>query len=154
MISMILALGKNNLLGCNKAANGIPWDYKEDLSYFRQITLNKTVVMGHKTYKLIGRPLPKRRNIIMSRDNQLTIEGVEVFNDYKKILNIDDVIIIGGVEIFRLFNDYVDKIYLTRVLSEHTGDSYYNDLDLSGFIMISSDNTINENLDFQVWERK
>lgn len=128
MISIIAAVGKNLELGYN---NKLIWDIKEDLKYFKETTMGKTVVMGENTFRSIGRILPGRRNIILSLD-KIDISGGEVFNDYKKVLSLsDDVFIIGGASIYKLFLPYADKLYLTLINDSAVCDCYFPSFDES-----------------------
>jgi dihydrofolate reductase len=121
-MKLIAALSKNYVIG-----NGleIPWHISEDLKRFKKLTSGGTIVMGRKTYESIGRPLPKRKNIVFSRSKK-RIEGCSVRSSIKNFLkeykNKDDVWVIGGSEIYRMFLPYCDEMYITRVHEEHDGD--------------------------------
>jgi len=124
MISLIWAQTKNGIIGNN---NQIPWSLPNDMKWFKDNTTGQKVVMGHKTFKSIGRPLPNRENIILSRDENLTIDGCLVVNSIDEILEIaldDDVFIIGGSEIYERFIKYADRIVLTTIETEIDGDTY------------------------------
>lgn len=109
----------------------IPWHIKEDLQRFKQLTQHHTVIMGRKTFESIGRPLPTRRNIIISR-NPSTIPGVELVSDISSALELcspdEESFIIGGAEIYRQTLDSIDRIYLTLVDSDYSGDTYYPEI--------------------------
>lgn len=132
MISLIVAVDKNLLIGNSK---GMPWYIKEDLAYFREVTRGKTVVMGRKTFESIGRPLPNRRNIVITRTPKL-IEGVEVINDLDKFIAQstpnEDVFIIGGAEIYSQAYPYVEDLYVTHIDAEFSGDTYFPNIYFSG----------------------
>lgn len=125
MISLIVAIDKNRLIG---DSNGLPWYIPEDLKYFRDTTIGKTIVMGRKTYQSIGRLLPHRQNIIVSRQN-LNIEGALIVNNFgeylKNIADEQEIFIIGGAEIYREALPYVSKLYITHVDAEYEGDTYF-----------------------------
>ena len=122
MINIIAAVGKNYELGLN---NKLLWNIPNDLKYFKENTKNKTVVMGRKTYESIGKPLPNRKNIVLTKQNK-KIENVEIINDYKKVLQLnDDIFIIGGEQIYKVFIPYADNIYLTEINESKEADSYF-----------------------------
>ena len=120
MISLIAAVGKNLELGLD---NKLIWHIPEDLKYFKEVTTGKTVVMGRKTFESIGRPLPNRKNIILSR-NDILIDGAQVVRNFKEVLNQDDVFIIGGESIYKLFDK---SLYEKEIIK----NSSYNDIDYS-----------------------
>lgn len=131
-INIIAAVGKNLELGKN---NKLIWPIKEDLKYFKEKTMGKTVVMGENTFYSIGRPLPGRNNIVLSFE-KLDISGVTVLNDYKEVFDLkeDEIFIIGGESIYKLFIPYVDNIYLTEIDKEDKGaDSYFPKFDKSEY---------------------
>ncbi len=124
IISIIAAIGKNRELGID---NKLIWDIPSDLKFFRKTTSGHTVLMGRKTYESIGRPLPKRRNIVISRDTELKIENVEVYNNIDEALkNItEEVFIIGGENIYSQFIDKADKLYITEIEESYDADAYF-----------------------------
>ena len=123
-ISIIAAIGKNRELGID---NKLIWNIPSDLKFFRKTTSGHTVLMGRKTYESIGRPLPKRRNIVISRDTELKIENVEVYNNIDEALkNItEEVFIIGGENIYSQFIDKADKLYITEIEESYDADAYF-----------------------------
>lgn len=123
-ISIIAAIGKNRELGID---NKLIWDIPSDLKFFRKTTSGHTVLMGRKTYQSIGRPLPNRRNIVITRDKNLKIDGVEIYNDIETALkNInEDLFIIGGENIYSQFIDKANKLYLTEIEEEFDADTYF-----------------------------
>ena len=130
MISLIAAVGRNRELGIN---NNLIWKLHGDMKYFREQTSGKTVVMGRKTYLSIGSPLPKRKNIVISRSID-EIDGVEVIHDPKDILEMskeEDIFIIGGSSIYEYFIPYADKIYLTEIDGVHDADAFFPEFDKS-----------------------
>lgn len=124
IISIIAAIGKNRELGID---NKLIWDIPSDLKFFRKTTSGHTVLMGRKTYESIGRPLPKRRNIVISRDTELKTENVEVYNNIDEALkNItEEVFIIGGENIYSQFIDKADKLYITEIEESYDADAYF-----------------------------
>ena len=126
MINIIAAVGKNLELGKD---NKLIWHIPEDLRYFKEMTTNKTIVMGRKTYESIGKPLPNRKNIVLTRQN-IKIDNVEVINDIEQVFDInDDIFIIGGETIYKLFLPYADHLYLTEIEDEREADSYFPSFD-------------------------
>ena len=157
MISMILAMDKNNLVG---KKNDLPWYYPEDLQYFKAITLNKKVLMGYNTYLSIvnrlGKPLPKRENYVLTFEKELPKGGIiveDLDSFLKQYLDSDEeLFIIGGKSVYELLVSEVEKIYLTRIDKEYEGDTYLNCIDFSQFELINQ-NASGE-LSFEVYKRK
>lgn len=117
MISIIVCIGKNRAIGRN---NQLLWDIKEDMDHFRKITAGRTVIMGEKTFQSIGRPLPNRKNIVVTLDKDFQAEGVEIRNSLEEVLNEyksseEEVFVIGGGIIYKLSLPMTDKLYLTIV---------------------------------------
>lgn len=153
MISMIFAIDPTGLIGKN---NDLPWNYPEDLQYFKYVTLNKTVLMGVTTFESIvtrlNKPLPNRKSIVASL-NDFSYPGVEVISDligFLKKPHEEEIFVIGGKTIYELAFPYADRLYITHIKKVYEGDTYL-DLDLSGFKLIKSDD--NEELTFAVYER-
>jgi dihydrofolate reductase len=123
----IAAMSNRRVIGRNGA---IPWAIPDELRFFRRITTGHRVVMGRKTFTSIGRPLPKRVNIVLTRDPSFRAPfGVLIVHDPAQILSWppDDkeTFIIGGAEIYRLFLPYCQKLVLTEVCGEYDGDTYF-----------------------------
>lgn len=116
MISLIAAIGKNNELG---KKNALLWSLPADMKHFRETTKGHTVIMGQKTFESIGRPLPNRRNIVLTQDKSLKSEGVEIVyspEEAENLLNKDEEnFVIGGGMIYKLFIDRADRLYITHV---------------------------------------
>lgn len=157
MISMILAMDINNLVGKN---NDLPWYYPEDLQYFKKVTLNKKVLMGYNTYlsivNRIGKPLPKRENYVLTFEKELPLGGI-IVDDLKALLDEyksseEELFIIGGKSIYELLVDYADMIYLTRINKAYDGDTYLNCIDFSLFELTSKEEV--GELSFEVYKRK
>lgn len=127
MISIIVATSKNRVIGNN---NSLIWKLPADLKRFKQITTGNTVVMGRKTYESIGKPLPNRRNIIITRDTNYLVDNCEVVNSLEEALMLcnNDCFIIGGGEIYKQSLDIADKIYLTLVQEDFEGDTYFPEI--------------------------
>tara|TARA_B100002019_G_C21151028_1_gene538272 strand:- start:413 stop:886 length:474 start_codon:yes stop_codon:yes gene_type:complete len=122
-IKMIVAHDLNNLIGNQ---NKLPWHLPEDLQHFKNETLNKNIVMGRKTFESIGRPLPKRNNIILTRDKNYCPENTTVFNSVSEILkSYDNFIVIGGVEIYKQFLPHTNELIVTEIQNTFDGDAYF-----------------------------
>ncbi|WP_305768938.1 dihydrofolate reductase [Candidatus Epulonipiscium viviparus] len=122
---MIVAVSKNGQIGI---ANELPWNIKEDMNYFRKMTTAKTVIMGRKTFNSIGRPLPNRRNIVLTTNTDLKIAGVEVVTNFAEALIIareEDAFVIGGGQIYELFMPYAEELYITEVDVNIDGDAAF-----------------------------
>lgn len=130
MISIIVAIGKNKAIGRN---NQLLWNIREDMDHFRKITTGHTVVMGDKTFQSIGKPLPNRRNIIVTLDKNYMAEGVEIRYSLEDVLNEckskeEEVFVIGGGQIYNLSIPFADKLYLTIVDdSPEDADTFFPD---------------------------
>jgi len=126
--SIIAAVSNNYVIGKD---NRIPWHISKDFKFFKEKTLDSTVVMGRKTYESIGKPLPKRRNIVLSR-NTINNTSVTTYSN-KRDLFIEEnyskyggnIFLIGGSKIYLDFFNYCDTLYITRVLAEFEGDSFF-----------------------------
>lgn len=130
-ISIIVAASQNWVIG-NK--NTLPWHLSDDLKNFKQVTLNKHIIMGRKTFESIGRPLPKRKNIVISRTVN-KIPGCEVFSSLEDAIiansTADEIMIIGGGEIYKSALPLTNRIYLTEVKSKVYGDAFFPAIDFS-----------------------
>ncbi|MCT4639574.1 MAG: dihydrofolate reductase [Bacteroidales bacterium] len=128
-ISIIVAIANNMAIGKD---NDLIWHISEDLKRFKSITSGNTIIMGRKTYESIGRPLPKRRNIVISRNKDLNIEGVEIVNSLDEALRISEtdgeVFIIGGGAIYKEAMPLANKLYLTKVNITPEADVYFPDI--------------------------
>lgn len=131
MITLIAACSKNRAIGKD---NKLLWHLPNDLKRFKKLTVGKTVVMGRKTYESIGRPLPNRKNIVISNNKDLHIEGCEIINSISELNLLDDIVIIGGEQIYKLFIDYADVIELTLINKEFEGDAFFPEFDLTKFV--------------------
>ena len=161
MISLIVAIGKNNLIGKD---NNLPWYYPEDLKYFKKVTAGHPVIMGENTfYSIVSRlshPLKGRLNIVatLNKDFKYTQEGydVEVVYDFIEWMKAhksdsEEYFVIGGKQIYALSLDYVDRMYITHVNKVYDGNVFFPKIDYEKFNKISS--TISGDLDFSVYER-
>lgn len=126
IISLIAAIGKNRVIGKD---NKLPWKLSADLKRFREITSGKTVIMGRKTFESIGKLLPNRLNIIITRDKNYKIDGCVVVHSAEEALKAADsykeVMIIGGEQIFKEFLPRASRMYLTLIDGNFEGDAYF-----------------------------
>lgn len=133
MINIIVACAHHNVIG---KSNDLPWYLPADLRRFKEITTDHTVIMGRKTYQSIldrlGKPLPNRRNIVITRDKNFKANGATVVHSIEEALSEagkDDTFIIGGAEIYNQSLHLADRIYLTEVYAEIEGDTYFPQID-------------------------
>lgn len=138
-ITIVVAIAKNNMIGC---ANKLLWHITEDLKHFKQITSGGTIVMGRKTYESIGKPLPNRRNIVISRNKNLYIDGCEVYSSIDEMIrnlaDVGEVFIIGGGEIYNQTLPLAKKIELTVVERDYDGDTLFPEIDYSKWEITSN----------------
>lgn len=129
--SIIVAIAQNYAIGKN---NQLLWHLPNDLKHFKNTTSGHTVIMGRKTFDSVGKPLPKRRNIVITRQN-ISIEGCEVVNSLEKALALctgeDEMFVVGGAEIYKQAMPVTDKIYLTIVHHDFEGDTFFPEIDYS-----------------------
>jgi dihydrofolate reductase len=125
-LSIIVAMDDNQLIGQD---NALPWHLPADLGYFKRTTTGKTVLMGRKTYESIGRPLPSRRNVIISRNTDFRAEGCEVVSSIDQALELsrhdDEVMVMGGASFYEQMLPNVDRLYITQIEGTHEGDAYF-----------------------------
>lgn len=125
-VIFVVAHDRRGVMGRGGA---LPWHLPEDLKHFKRLTLDKPVVMGRKTFESIGKPLPRRRNIVLTRNSAYQPEGVEVARSVADVFDMtaDDpqIAIIGGAEIFNEFAPFVDAAFVTEVDAEIEGDTFY-----------------------------
>ncbi|MFD2255543.1 dihydrofolate reductase [Luteolibacter algae] len=118
----VVAMDPNRLIGRN---GGLPWHIPADLAFFKKTTLGSPILMGRKTFESIGRPLPKRRNIVLTRDTSWQHPGVDVIHTPAEIETIEGpVYVIGGGQIYRSLSEKIDEWLVSHVKSIHEGDTY------------------------------
>ncbi|RHW42271.1 dihydrofolate reductase [Neobacillus notoginsengisoli] len=161
MISFIWAMDKNRVIG---KENQLPWHLPEDLKFFKTSTMGHPIAMGRKTHDSIGRILPGRENIIITRNKDYTCEGCTVFYSTEDFVDFckkkdEEVFVIGGAEIFREMFPFADKLYITYINEEFEGDTFFPEFDLSEWELLCSEKGIrNEKnpygYEFRIYERK
>ena len=138
-ISLIVAASTNNVIGSD---GELPWHLPDDLRNFKRLTIGKPIVMGRKTHESIGRPLPDRRNVVISRNLGYEASGCDVVASPAAAMALlndaEEVMIIGGGQIYAAFLPLADRIHLTRVHTEADGDVTFPDLDENEWALHSS----------------
>lgn len=126
IISLIAAMDRNSVIGKD---NSLPWKLSADMKRFKELTTGKPVVMGRKTFESIGKPLPNRINIILTRDKNYKAQGCTVAHSIKEALKDvdenDEVMIIGGAQIYKEFLPIANRMYLTLIDKDFEGDAYF-----------------------------
>lgn len=139
-VSLIAAMSRERAIG---ADNKMLWHLPKELAHFKRTTLNKTVLMGRKTYESLGKPLPNRRNVILTRQTGLQIEGCDIVHSVEEALQKygdGELMITGGGEIYQLFMPIADRLYLTEVdVNIANADAFFPEFDENQFQLISSE---------------
>lgn len=140
MISLIVAASTNNAIGIR---GDLPWRLSDDLKRFKAVTMGKPIIMGRKTWDSIGRPLPGRQNIVITRQPGFSAEGCDVVASVAEAVamagDVDEVMVIGGSQIYELALPFADRIYLTRVHAEVMGDAFFPEVDESRWRLVSEE---------------
>lgn len=142
ILSLIVAASENNVIGKN---NVLPWKLPDDLRHFREMTKGKPIIMGRKTFESIGRALPDRLNIVITRQEDYEREGVvraeslDDAIDIAKESNAQETCVIGGGEIYKQAMEKADRIYLTQVHATLEGDTYFPEIDESVWAIASKE---------------
>jgi dihydrofolate reductase len=141
-VSMIAAVAENGVIGRD---NDLPWRLPIDMKFFRRMTLHHHVITGRKNYEAMGRPLPKRENIVIARTPGFEAPGCQVVTTLGAALDIareagdEEAFIIGGAQIYKLALPVADRFYLTRVHAEPEGDVHFPSFDMSAWVQVSSE---------------
>jgi len=143
-LALIVAASENDVIGRN---NALPWHLPGEMQYFRRVTMGKPVIMGRRTYDSIGKPLPGRTNIVITRSDSFAPEGVKVVHsldeacrvadDIALIDGAEEAVVMGGAEIYREALPRAARLYLTRVHAEVPGDVYLPDIDFGSWQEVS-----------------
>lgn len=163
-LSLIAALGENRVIGVD---NSMPWHLPGDFKYFKATTLGKPIIMGRKTWDSLGRPLPGRLNIVVSRQAGLVLEGAEVYpsleaavvraEEWAKEQGVDELMLIGGAQLYAQGLAHADRLYLTRVALSPEGDAWFPEFDLNQWTLVSNVPNPAEGdkpaYNFEVWEK-
>ena len=141
-VSLIAAIAENGVIGKD---NQLIWQISEDLKFFKRTTSGHHIIMGRKNYESIGRPLPNRTNVIITRNRNYVQEGCEIVYSLDEALLLaknngdNEVMIIGGGEIYKQSLEKVDKMYITRVHETFEGDTYFPQVEWSNWQLVSED---------------
>ena len=155
MVNIIAAISNNGVIGKD---NKLPWHLPADLKHFKELTTGHTVVMGRKTFESIGKPLPSRTNVVLTRDRSFKHDGVLVTHDFSAIHKIKgEVFIIGGSAIYELFINEADRLYITRIHATIHGDTHFpyipNHFELRSYKYRKSDDKNIYDIDFCVYDK-
>ena len=160
IISLIVAMDENKVIGYK---NKLPWSLPSELKYFRETTKGKPVIMGRKTYESIGRPMPERLNIIVTRDTSYKADNCIVVNSKEDAVNAakgnNEIMVIGGAEIYRLFLPIANRLYLTKVHGLFEGDTHFPEFNENEWVevrekFVEKDNENKYSYTIIVFERK
>ena len=142
-ISSIVAFSENRVIGVD---NDLPWHLPNDLKYFKKRTTNHTIIMGRNTYESIGKPLPNRENIIISRNPQYRVEGARVFDSIRAAIKYceskakNEIFFIGGEQIYKECIQWTDKLYITRVHTTiENGTAFFPEINLEKWELTESE---------------
>ena len=131
-LSIIAAMDENRLIG---QRNGLPWHLPADLAFFKKTTMNKPIIMGRKTFESIGKPLPGRRNIVISRETGYQAAGCDVCADINSALELvndqPEAMLIGGASLYEQTLDMADRLYITEIKGVFEGDAWFPEIDPS-----------------------
>ena len=147
-VALIAAKSENGVIGKD---GDMPWHLSEDLKFFKRTTLGKPVVMGRKTYESIGKPLPGRPNLVVTRNADWRADGVQVFGSLEAALNIakklepEEIIIGGGAQIYELALPYTDRMYLTQIHQSFEGDTFFPNFDTNDWQEVSRERRVSKN---------
>ena len=159
ILSMIVATANGYIIGKD---NDMPWHLPADLAYFKKITLGKPVIMGRKTFESIGRPLPGRHNVVISRDSSYQAEGVDTVTTVDAALALvkeaDEVMVIGGGAIYQHCLPAATRLYITHIDADIAGDTKFPAYDVNIWKQVSSEKRIADeknkyDLNFCVYEK-
>ncbi|MFL6558198.1 MAG: dihydrofolate reductase [Bacillus sp. (in: firmicutes)] len=161
MISFIVAMDENRVIG---KENQLPWHLPEDLKFFKRVTMGHPIAMGRKTHESIGRVLPGRENIVITRQSEYrsedctTFTSVEDFVKYCQQQN-DEIFVIGGAEIFNETFTFADRLYITLIHDEFSGDTFFPEFDPNEWDLVSNEKGIKDDknpydYEFRIYERK
>jgi dihydrofolate reductase len=159
LVTLIVAVADSGVIGRD---NTLPWHLPDDLKRFKQLTMGKPLIMGRKTFESIGKPLPGRHNIVVTRDANYRREGVTVVHDVAAAVRaaggVREVMVIGGAELFRLFLPVAGRVHLTRVHADIEGDVRWQELDTREWRRIDSERHDADErhawpMSFEVWEK-
>ena len=153
-LALIAAMTVDRVIGYQ---NKLPWQLPQELQYFRQMTLEKPIIMGHKTFLSMGsKPLPKRQNILLSRDPSVVYDHVQVVRSLEEALQVaepaEEIMVIGGSQIYALCLPRVTRLYLSFIEGHYQGDTFFPQVDWAAWDLVSE--TAMEGFSAKIFERK
>ena len=138
-LALVVAMARNGVIG---RGNALPWHLPDDLRHFKALTLGKPILMGRKTFAAIGRPLPGRDNLVLTREHEWRADGVSTVHSLDEALEraqrASELMVIGGAEVYRLTLPLAQRIYLTEVLADVQGDTFFPPLDVADWRELQS----------------
>ena len=144
-VSVIAAVADNNAIGLD---NGLPWHLPEDLKHFRSLTMGHHIIMGRKTYESLGRLLPGRTTVIVTRQTDYCVAGALVAGSLDEAVSLcgndDEVFVIGGAELYKLALPIADKLYLTEVSGEFSADTFFPEYDKAAWREVARERLVSE----------
>jgi dihydrofolate reductase len=157
-VSVIAAVADNNAIGLD---NGLPWHLPEDLKHFRSLTMGHHIIMGRKTYESLGRLLPGRTTVIVTRQTDYCVPGALVAGSLDEAVSLcgndDEVFVIGGAELYKLALPAADRLYLTEVNGEFAADTFFPKYDKAAWREVARERLVSESglaFSFVVYERQ
>lgn len=161
VISFLVAMDQNRVIGKD---NKLPWHLPADLKYFKELTMGHPIIMGRKTYESIGKPLPGRENIVITRKKDYIAEGCTIIHSIAEIKELkekrnDELFVIGGAEIFEQTFSIADRLYITTIEETFEGDTYFPDFNEADWVIVSEEKGVQDERNvyehyFFVYERK
>jgi dihydrofolate reductase len=162
IVSLLVAASENNVIGKD---NGLPWHLPDDLKYFKNLTWGMPILMGRKTFDSIGKPLPGRKSIVITRNKNWQHESVTVVHSIEDAitkaedLGVKEIFVIGGAEIFQTALLSASRIYLTRIHQHFDGDVFFPEIDNDKWKLVSERYCVKDEKNiydhtYQVWETK
>lgn len=157
-LSVIAAVADNNAIGLD---NGLPWHLPEDLKHFRSLTMGHHIIMGRKTYESLGRLLPGRTTVIVTRQTDYCVTGALVAGSLEEAVSLcgndDEMFVIGGAELYKLALPMADRLYLTEVSGEFPADTFFPEYDKAAWHEVARERLVSESglaFSFVVYERQ
>lgn len=161
MISFIFAMDRNRLIGKD---NDLPWHLPRDLKYFKDVTSGHTVIMGRKTFESIGKPLPNRRNVVVTTNGELDLPGARNAHSADEAVRFakesgEECFVIGGSTLYTELLPYADKLYMTKIDEAFEGDRYFPEFSEDEWEIVSRQKGVKDeenpyNYEFLVYQRK
>lgn len=150
---MMVAYDRNRGIGKN---NAMPWHLPADLAFLKKNTVGKTIVMGRSTFEAIGKPLPERRNIVLTRQESFKVEGAEVVHSIEEVMNAkrldEEWVVLGGSDVYEQVFPYAERLYITYIAETFDADRFFPTFDLEEWELVWKEKGIrNEKNPFDYW---